>query len=223
MLIVLIRAFILYVLVTFSLRLMGKRQLGELQPSELVTTILISNIASLPIEDTDIPIILGAIPVLTIVGFELIISNISLYSKKFRQFISGRPVVIISNGEIDQKQLKRLRFSIDDLMESLRQANVFDVREVCYAIVETTGKVSVLQKFESQPVTPEMLELHGTQNDPPTIVVSNGKIVESALRACSVTKQWVFSKIENEGYKLGQVFIMTVDSQKQHYIIKKER
>ena len=115
MLVVFLRAAFLYVLVTFSLRLMGKRQLGELQPTELVITILISNIASLPIEDANIPMVLGAIPVLVLVAFELVVSNISLQSKGFRSMVSGKPVIVIQNGQLDQRKLRKLRFSIDDL------------------------------------------------------------------------------------------------------------
>ena len=111
--IVLIRAVLLYLLIIFCMRLMGKRQLGELQPSELVITILISNIASLPIEDNSIPMIMGIVPIVVLSGFELITSNISLKSKKFRTLVSGKPVIIVRNGEIDQKAMKDLRFSID--------------------------------------------------------------------------------------------------------------
>ena len=118
--IVFIRAILLYLLIIFCLRLMGKRQLGELQPSELVITILISNIASLPIEDNSIPMIMGVVPIVVLVGFELIISSISLRSKRFRTLVSGKPMIIVRNGQIDQSAMKKLRFSIDDLMETLR-------------------------------------------------------------------------------------------------------
>lgn len=222
-LVVFLRALILYILIMFSLRLMGKRQLGELQPSELVITILISNIASLPIEDSNIPMILGAIPVLALVGFELIISNISLQSKGFRSFISGKPLIIISDGKIDQSQLRKLRFSIDDLMESLRQNNIFDIRDVCYAIVETNGKVSILQKYGSQPVTPKMLKLNGTQENPPVVIISDGKLVKPALQSCNLSEEWVNDTIKMNNYKISDIFIMTTDTAKNYYIVKKER
>lgn len=223
MLVVFFRALILYLLIMFALRLMGKRQLGELQPSELVITILISNIASLPIEDSNIPMLLGAIPVLALVGFELIVSNISLQSKKFRSFISGKPIIVISDGKIDQKQLRTLRFSIDDLMESLRQNNIFDIRDVCYAIVETNGKVSILQKYEAQTVTTKMLRLKGTQDNPPVVVISDGELIQTALQFCNLTEEWVYQTIQSHHYKLKDVFIMTTDSSKDYYIVKKER
>lgn len=221
MLIVFIRAILLYLLVIFALRLMGKRQLGELQPSELVITILISNIASLPIEDPSIPMITGVIPILALVAFELYISNISLRSRSFRKLISGSPVVVIANGEIDQKALHALRFSIDDLMESLRTQNIFDIREVNYAIVETTGSVSVLQKYGSQSVTPDMLKLQGTDAAPPLVIVSDGKIVPDAMKRYQISQGWLQKTLKKEKQSLKSVFLMTADQQLHYYIVPK--
>ena len=146
MLIIFLRAFILYVLVIFSVRLMGKRQIGELQPSELVITILVSNIATLPIEDINLPILTGIIPIVSLVCFDVIMSSVTLKFKKVRRIVSGNPRIIVINGKIDQVAMKQLRYSLDDLMESLREQGIFDITEVQYAIVETTGKISVLQK-----------------------------------------------------------------------------
>lgn len=223
MLVVFFRALILYILIMVCLRLMGKRQLGELQPSELVITILISNIASLPIEDTGIPMILGAIPVLALVSFEIIISNLSLKSKWFRGFISGSPIVIISNGVLDQNQLRKLRFSIDDLMEALRQSNIFDIRDVQYAIVETTGKVSVLQKYEAQTVTNKDLDLSCQDPAPATVVISDGKIVKSALQIIDVSEEWVNSIAQKNKTSIQDIFIMTVNHKNDYYIIEKQK
>lgn len=221
MLVVFFRAFLLYALIMFSIRLMGKRQLGELQPSELVITILISNIASLPIEDANIPMILGIIPVLILVSFEILISSISLKSKGFRSFISGSPMIIIHDGIIQQKQLRKLRFSIDDLMESLRQSGIFDLQDVEYAIVETTGKVSVLQKFSAQNVTPSMLNISGKSTSPPAVIISDGEIIYSALAAYEIDESWVMKTIKAKKYKLEQVFIMTCDRELNYYIVEK--
>lgn len=221
MLIVFIRAILLYLLVIFALRLMGKRQLGELQPSELVITILISNIASLPIEDPSIPMITGVIPILALVAFELYISNISLRSRSFRKLISGSPVVVIADGEIDQKALHALRFSIDDLMESLRTQNIFDIREVHYAIVETTGSVSVLQKYGSQNVTPDMLKLQGADISPPLVIISDGKLVPDAMEKYQISQSWLQKTLKKEKQSLKNVFLMTADQQLRYYIVPK--
>ncbi len=220
--IILFRAVILYLLIVISLRLMGKRQLGELQPSELVITILISNIASIPIEDPSIPMATGIIPILVLVGFELIVSSISLSSKRFRCLISGKPVVIIKDGKIDIKAMKKLRFSIDDLMESLRGNSIFDLNDVLYAIVETTGSVSVLEKFDAQTVTPKILKIKGESTMPPLIVISDGEIMSKALVELKLTEKWLMSILRTEKLSPKDIFIMTADQQKNYKIFKKE-
>ena len=156
--VVLIRSLILYIVVIFGVRLMGKRQLGELQPSELVITILISNIATLPLEDTSIPLVLGILPILTLVCFEVVISWVTLKSLRMRRIISGRPKIIVRNGQIEQATMRDLRLSVDDLMTALRQQQVFDISQVQFAVMETTGTVSVYLKAACQPLTPEDIQ-----------------------------------------------------------------
>ena len=219
--IVLIRAALLYLLIIFCLRLMGKRQLGELQPSELVITILISNIASLPIEDNSIPMIMGVIPIIVLVSFELITSSISLKSIRFRRLVSGKPVVVIRDGCLDQKAMKELRFSIDDLMESLRAQNIFDIRDVHYAVVETTGTVSILQKYEAQTVTPQMLQLTGEDSTPPLVIISDGKTVPEAMIQYQISEQWLNQILKKEKQSIKNIFLMTANQKKQYYIVPK--
>lgn len=221
MLVVFIRAVLLYLLVIFCMRLMGKRQLGELQPSELVTTILISNIAALPIEDTNIPMILGAVPILALVMFEFVVSELSLKSRKVRKFFSGNPVVVIKDGVINQKQLKKLRFSVDDLMEALRGNGVFDISEVNYAIVETTGQVSVLQKFSAQTVTAAMLSLTGEEKKPPLVVISDGEVIESALPIYGFSADWLERKLKARNLEARDIFLMTIDQDGNDYVVLK--
>lgn len=177
--IILIRSVILYILVVFSVRLMGKRQLGELQPSELVITILVSNIATLPLEDTDIPIIVGVTPILALVCFEVLMSWIILHSPYMRKIISGSPKIIISNGKVNRSVLRELRFSVDDLMTALRGRDIFDISEVQFAIVETTGSVSVMKKPDKDSPTREDLNITPERIDPPQTVVSDGDVIHS--------------------------------------------
>ena len=223
MIVVFFRTVLLYLLIIISLRLMGKRQLGELQPSELVVTILISNIASLPIEDTNIPLLAGAVPILTLVSFEIIISAISLKSIKFRNFISGNTKVIIKDGQIDQTAMRELRFSVDDLMEELRGKDVFDVRDVQVAIVETSGTVSLYLKPDKQPVTAEQMNIKTQNASPPVVVVSDGDIIKQGLAFCGVDCKWLDSYLKRNKYKLDEIFIMTLDSSKSAYIIPKQK
>lgn len=222
MLIVFFRAIILYIIIIFSIRLMGKRQLGELQPSELVVTILMSNIATLPIEDINIPMIMGVVPIFTLVCLDVAMSHISMISRKFRRIISGSPKIIIANGEIDQKQMKKLRFTIDDLMESLRSVQVFDLSEVQLAVVETTGKISVYQKQDVQPCTPQDLSIKKACKNPPQLVIDDGEIVENSLNFIGLNKKWLENILKKEKCHLKDVFLMTADEDKTYKLVRRK-
>ena len=223
MLIVFIRAILLYIFIIFSLRLMGKRQVGELQPSELVVTILVSNIATLPIEDTDIPMAMGFIPIITVVSLDVIMSNLTLKSKLLRKMVSGTPRIIIKDGQIDQQEMHRLRYSIDDLMESLHEFNIFDVSEVQFAIVETTGKINVYQKFSYQNATPQMLEIKGSDSNPPLVMISDGKLDEHNISLSKVGKGYIDMILRENKTKLKDVFLLTVDDDGKYNLIKKDK
>ena len=142
MAVTLIRATILYVIIIFLIRLMGKRQIGELQPSELVITILISEIASIPMENNSVPIINSVVALFALVAYEILTSAAGLKSNKLRSVIQGHPVIVIRDGKIDAKALKKLRMTVNDLVSALRQKDVFEISQVSYAIFETNGAVS---------------------------------------------------------------------------------
>ncbi|MGI5895675.1 MAG: DUF421 domain-containing protein [Oscillospiraceae bacterium] len=222
MFVVMFRAILLYILIILSMRLMGKRQLGELQPSELVTTILVSNIASIPIEDPSLPMALSAIPILTLVVFEVLMSTLTLKSKRFRKIMTGSPMVIIENGVIDQRKMKKLRLNIDDLMEELRTNNIFNIEDVHYAIVETTGKISVMLKYKAQTVTPEMLQLKGSDPLIPSVVISDGIVLEHALQSCSLGRSWLEQTVKENCIRISDVFLMTADANANYYIVPKQ-
>lgn len=218
MLIVFIRGIILYVLVVFSARLMGKRQLGELSPAELVITILISNIATLTLEDTDVPLVMGIVPILTLVCLDVIVSYITLKHRGFRRLMSGQPRIIISGGAIDQKALKDLRYTVDDVCASLRTQGIFDLSEVQYAIVETTGTISVLQKAPNKPLTPETLKAPEESCDPPVCMIADGDLIANGDSASEVRKL-----LKKKHLEIKDVFICTRDSSGKFDIIKKEK
>jgi uncharacterized membrane protein YcaP (DUF421 family) len=222
MIIVFLRAIILYILIIFCVRLMGKRQLGELQPSELVITIMLSNIATLPIQDINLPMLMGTIPILTLVSLDVIISAISLRSRTVRRWVCGSPKIIIKDGVINQKVMKELRFSIDDLMESLRTCNVFDISEVQYAIVETTGNINVYHKFENQNCTPEILNIKGESKNPPQLIVDDGKILPNSLELIGFSESWLQEVLKSKKIALKDIFLMTADDSGSVNIIKKE-
>lgn len=222
MVIVLIRAVLLYAVIVFCIRLMGKKQLGELQPSELVVTIMLSNIATLPIEDVNIPLTMGLIPILTIVCIDVFFSQLSLRSRFVRRILCGTPKVIISEGKLDQSAMRKLRFTIDDLYEALRSQQVFDISDVQLAVVETTGQISVYVKKESQPITASDIGIKAESSDPPLLIVEDGKIAENAFSKINADRKWLDGVLKKEKLSIEDIFIMTCDRQKNYTLIKKE-
>ncbi len=221
--VVFIRAVILYVLLIFTVRLMGKRQIGELQPSELAITILISNIATLPVENTGIPLLTGIIPIITLAALDVIMSWLGMKSRRIRQFTCGKPIIIINGGQIDRKAMKSIRFTVDDLSASLREQGIFDISEVQFAVVETTGKLSVYQKFQNRSVTNQDMQLKGKDDDPPDIVISDGELVPAAMERLDVTEQWIENTLRREKIKPEDVFIMSVSPDKKYTVIPKNQ
>ena len=195
--VVLIRSLILYIVVIFGVRLMGKRQLGELQPSELVITILISNIATLPLEDTSIPLILGILPILTLVCFEVVISWVTLKSLRMRRIISGRPKIIVRNGQIEQATMRDLRLSVDDLMTALRQQQVFDISQVQFAVMETTGT--------------------------PVAVIQDGCVMNKSLAMLGKNQAWLEQKLAEHRLRESEVFLMLSDADGKCTVIPKKQ
>lgn len=223
MLIVFIRAIILYILMTFCVRLMGKRQLGELSPSELVITIMLSNIATIPIQDTNLSMLMGVIPILTLVCLDVVMSGFTLRYKRLRRLVSGTPKIIIKDGVIDQKVLRDLRFSIDDLMESLRSSNVFDISEVWYAVVETTGSINIIQKHEYQTTTAKMLKVKGKTENPPQLIIDDGFIIKHALKSVKLSQGWLDELLLAKGIKVSEIFILTADESGKTNIVLKDK
>ena len=222
MFVTLIRTVILYIFAIVSIRVMGKRQIGELQPSDLVITLLISQIISIPIQDTDIPLVNTIIPILLLVGFEILTSVFNMKSIKFRSFMQGNPVVIINDGNLNQQLLKDLRFTVDDLLESLRQKDVFDISQVQYAIVETNGQLSVLLKPEYDMVTRDDLKLESEPQGYKCPVIIDGKIISGDFKICNMTASKIEKIARKKNIQIKDILLMTVDAAGNHTIIKKE-
>ncbi|MER2149551.1 MAG: YetF domain-containing protein, partial [Ruminococcus sp.] len=211
MFIAVIRTVILYVFVILAIRLMGKRQISDMQPSELVVTMMISDIASLPMQNTAQPLLSGVVPVLVLVSLELTVSAVMLKSRLFRKLISGSPVVVIEDGRLLQRQLKRLRLTTDELCAQLRQQNVFSSQDVQYCIVETNGVLSVLEKPSKRVPNAEESGIVIPDNKMEAVVVSDGAWVESSLRLCGRTKQEINNILQKKQIKLNEIFLMTMD------------
>ncbi len=219
---IIIRTFILYIFVVASVRIMGKRQIGELQPTELVITILLSEVASIPMEDPDIPIVYSLLSVLLLVSFEIIISVLSMKSNRFRGLIQGNSIIVIKNGKFDQKQMKRLRFTVDDILESLRQKDVFDVSEVQYAIVETNGNLSVLLKNENKPVTVKNMGLTKSESGLPCLIISDGRILKKNFKDCDMTEKKLKKILKKHKATASEILLMTSDLYGNINLVKKD-
>ncbi len=219
---VVIRTFIIYCAVTAFMRLMGKRQLGELQPGELVITLLVSEIAANPIIDSSLPLLNCIIPLILLVGFEILNSVIDMKSVGFRYFTEGKPITVIRNGQLDQRQLKKLRFTVNDVLSALRQKDVFNIEDVEYAIVETNGTLSVLLKPEKRNSTPENYDKPEKDTGIPCAVIIDGKIIETNFEDCGVTTEEISGKIKDEKLEQKDILLMTVDKSKNYYIITKK-
>lgn len=222
MIISFLRAFIVYLLIIIALRFMGKRQIGELQPTELVVTILISEVASIPLEDTDTPLFAAFIPVILIVCLEVLISGICFKSLKFRRLFTGKPITLIKDGEIDQKALKSTRISISDLLDTLRLKGYFDVSKVKYAIMEMNGQISVMPKEQEAPLTAATVGTTAPKSNMPYTVISDGLYLPEHFLEVSTDESDIAKKLKKENLTLQKVFLMTCDKDGQYYIVKKD-
>lgn len=222
MFVTIIRTLILYFTVICVVRLMGKRQIGELQPSELVITLLLSEIIAMPMENNDIPLISTVIPVMLLVTLEIITSAISMKSLKFRFLVQGHPIIIIRNGELQQKEMKKLRLTIDDILESLRQKDIFDISLVSYAILETNGQMSVMLKPDYETVTNKNAGIQAEDSGIPCVVITDGQIERSAFDDCDMTDEKLQNIIKKQNIDVGSTLLMTLDKSGNSVIIKKD-
>lgn len=223
MLISFIRAVILLVTVIVSLRLMGKRQIGELQPTELVVTILLSEIAVVPMQDNDIPMLNSLIAVCVLVGIEILLGAVSVKSDRFRSVLQGNSVLLIRDGVLDQKNMKKLRYNLDDVLEALRQKDVFDIADVQYAFAETNGSLSVLLKPEKRPLSASLAGKTPPDTGVADALVMDGKIIGMRLKDSAVTAEELRHIMEETGVKQEDIFLLTVNKQGKVNVIEREK
>ncbi len=216
-----IRTIILYITVTLAIRLMGKRQIGDMQPNELVITLLISEIAAIPLQDTEQPMSIGLGAIFVLVFLEIVISILAMKSFSIRKLLNGKSVVIIKNGVIDQHAMRNVRMTVVDLIEQLRAQNVFNIEDVGFAVLEVNGNLSVLLKKDAQPVSVKDIELSLPDNNLPLPVISDGKIVYESLKALQISTQKLNKILKHQCDSAKDVFLMTLDRDGNHTIIKK--
>lgn len=219
---VLLRATIIYLILLISLRLTGKRQVGELQISELVTTFMISELATTPIQNLSIPLIYSIMPIVLLLCTEIILSFLAIKSKTLKKAFFGNPSIIIEHGIVNQKELKRLRIGINELLGELRLKDVSDISHVDYAILEQNGKLSVFLKKDKQTVVAEDLQILTKQEGICHAVVTDGQINDTNLSLAKKEKKWLFQELRARNIELKEVFLLTVNDADEISIIYKE-
>jgi uncharacterized membrane protein YcaP (DUF421 family) len=195
---------------------MGKKQLSELQPSELVTTIIISNIVTISLEESNVTLMAGLVPILMIVSMDVLMTGLNLKSNKMRKITTGVPEVIISDGAIDQKAIKNLRYTIDDIMESMREASIFDIADVQYAIVENTGKISFLEKSAA------MGNAGSAPSNPQNVIIKDGQLEKKGLQNSGQNEKWLRQILNEKKAAIKDVFLMTADKSGTYNLILKQ-
>ena len=218
-----IRTVILYLLIIVGIRLMGKRQIGQLEPSELVLSLLIADLAAVPMQDFGIPLLMGIIPILTLLCLSTILSVLTVKSIRFRALLCSRPSIVVQDGQILIKEMVKNRFTVDELMEELRVAGITDLSSVKYAVLETTGRISVLPKAGEKPVTVKDMKLPAQDNGLPVILISDGRILSQNLKIRNLTEAWLKKQLRQRDVQdIRHVFLMTVDEKGHIYLAEKE-
>lgn len=219
----LIRTIILYIFIIIGIRLMGKRQVGELEPSELVLSLIIADLASVPMQDYGIPLLTGILPILALLAMTMILSVLTMKSVRFRALMCGRPSIVIRDGLVDQREMARNRLTIDELLEELRAKGYTDPATVKYAILETNGQLSVLPYANQKPPTAQQLQVSAEESGLPLVVISDGRLLEHNLRALGRDRKWLDQRLEERGCSgLEAVFLLLVDQTDSIYLARKD-
>ena len=218
----LLRTVILYFLIMTGLRLMGKRQIGELEPSELVLTMMISDLATVPMQDFGIPLLAGVIPILTLLSLSMLLSQLSLLSLRFRELMCGTPSILIRNDKLQQDAMRKNRYTLDELLEQLRGQGYVSVDEVRWAVLENSGQLSILPWARQRPPTAEELGLTPEEDELPFILINDGRIVRRNLARSGRNEAWLQKELRRTGHSAGEIFLLTVDGSGKVLCIPKE-
>ena len=222
MLIIFFRSIFLYVLVLIAMRLMGKREIGQLQPFEFAIAIMIADLATIPMANTGIPITNGIVPILGLLAMHLVISILNIKSINARKIICGKPRILIFRGEIDEEALKKERFTLNDLQEKLRDKDVANLGDIEYAILETNGQISIIEKPNKRRTIPEDFGIMPEYEGLPYDLVIDGKIMKKNLEKLGKDYNWLLEETEKFGYKPEEALIVTIDGRGQIFSQKKK-
>lgn len=217
------RTILLYLLIIVGIRLMGKRQVGELEPSELVLALIIADLAAVPMQDFGIPLLAGIVPILTLLCVTMLISVLSMRSVKFRAIICGKPSIIVENGVLHQREMAKNRFTIDELMEELRMKGYTDISAIKYAILETNGQISVLPYANQRPPTGQEMKMTLQENGLPIVLINDGRVLEKNLQTRGYDRKWLEKQLRKHGARdPEEVYLLTADERGQVYFAPKE-
>ena len=217
-----IRTILLYGILIMVIRLMGKRQIGQMEPSEFVVTMLVANLASIPMQDSAIPLFSGLVPILTVLGMELVLSALSLRSIRLRKLLCGKPVILIENGNILQENLRKTRITLDELTGHLREKDVLDLQAVQYAILETNGNLSVFPYPKERPATAREAGIPARKQYLPLTIVSDGRVLSDNLQKAGKTDAWLQSTLKKQDASLQDTWLLTVDGGDNILFYRKE-
>ena len=217
-----LRTILLYLTMIVVIRVMGKRQIGQMEPSEFVVTMMIANLATIPMEDDGIALFSGLVPICVILGTELVLSFLNLKSSKIRKLLCGKPVILIENGKVLQQNLRKTRISLDELTGHLREKDVLDLKSVQYAILETNGNLSVFPYPKEQPASARDAGIQVRQQFLPITIISDGELIKENLTIAGKDMHWVKRVLEQEHADLESTWLLTVDKQNHITFFRKE-
>lgn len=217
------RTLIMYSVLVLVIRLLGKRQIGQMAPSEFVVTMLIANLASITLEETNAPLTAGLIPIGTVLVIEMILSHISLKSIRFRKLLCGKPVILIENGNILQDNLRKTRVTLDELTGHLREKDVLDLQSVQYAILETSGNLSVFPYPKEKPASAKDAGIQAQKQYLPLTVVSDGILLEENLQKAGKDRKWLNRILKERKATLAETWLLTVDGADRVLFYKREK
>lgn len=220
--VIILRTAILYTLLIVSVRLMGKREIGQMEPSEFVVSMMLANLATIPMEEPDKPLLNGVIPIALIFGAELLIAYLSLRSIKFRKLLCGKPVILIENGKILDRNLRSTRINLDELTMALREKGLFDLSEVKFAILETNGQISTLSYAETLPATAKAAGIRVRDTELPVTLISDGRLLRENLELSGRTEAWLEGQLRLRHCSRRDVLLLTVDKTGKIYFVRRE-
>ncbi len=217
-----IRTLFLYLVLIFSVRLMGKRQIGEMEPTEFVVTMLVANLAAIPMQDGGIPLLSGLVPILTVLGLELVLSGLVMRSILFRRLFCGKPVILIDNGRILQDNLRRTRITLDELVGHLREKDVLDLKSVQFAILETNGNLSVFPYPKDKPASAKDAGVQAKPQYLPVTIIEDGYVSRENLRRAGKSRRWLDQVLQERKATQESTWLLTVDDSDHILFLEKE-